>query len=92
MTCSYYKSKNGRVQFSALGGYDIASLSIDGEEYYSPETVKANLTRAAKIANEYYDCYKGWSDYHILMEASKQYECSDCPWHTECELYAKEHE
>lgn len=90
MVCNYYKSENGRVQFAALEGCVASTLNIDGMEYYTPETVNANLQRAAKIANEDYEHYKGWSDLHILLDASKQRECCDCPWKAECELYAKE--
>lgn len=92
MICNFYESENGRVQFTAFEGGEVSTLSIDGEEFYTPETVKNNLQRAAKIANEDYEYYKGWGDLHILLEASNKHECSDCPWHSECELYAKERE
>lgn len=92
MICNFYESENGRVQFTAFEGGEVSTLSIDGEEFYTPETVKNNFQRAAKIANEDYEYYKGWSDLHILLEASNKHECCDCSWQAVCELYAKEHE
>lgn len=89
--CRPYESNDGRVEFTycefGRPGERIYGLIIDGEEVTVPlDAIEADIERAARIVNEYYDDYRGYDATHILLDGDvKEVGCPDCPWFEECE-------
>lgn len=79
----------GRIVAVEMNG-DIDGLMIDGAEVPCSEEY---IRIAAKMANEYYDCYSGWDDTHILLDAdSCEMPCRLCPWFDVCAAMDEETE
>jgi len=80
--CIPYTADGGKIAFAVNEG-ECVGMIVDGEnvEYNDPEVIKA----AAKRANDDYEMYEGRTDMHILVEASVEEDCRDCPFFDECE-------
>ena len=44
----------------------------------------------AKHINPDYDCYSGWDDLHIALDAMHEWGCASCPYKEECDAMGEE--
>ena len=81
--CKPISCKDGKIVVAINNGR-VVSMQIDGEDV---DATAENITRAARIANDYYNDYEGYDDAHILEDARTAVElgCAQCPWRDVCE-------
>lgn len=77
--CKPLEFKNGEVVIAINGG-DIVGLQVNGE------TVDVMpVEHIARLVNEDYDLYEGYSPMEILYDADfSELPCRCCPWFWEC--------
>ena len=79
--CKPLSFMDGKIVIALHEG-TIDSMIIDGTEVDANDE---NIQNAARLANSSYDCYKGWDDTHILIDAeSEELPCRRCPWFDVC--------
>ena len=84
--CKPYTADNNKIQF-AINENGICGMIVDGKD----AEVNDDLIKAlAQRANSDYSEYEGYDDEHILVEASREMPCHDCPFFNECEAMNEE--
>lgn len=85
--CKAVKLLDGKI-VAVLHEGRIESVVIDGiERTVTPELIHG----IAVVVNDCYDCYEGWDDTHILLEAdTKALPCCECPWFGVCGVMDEE--
>lgn len=87
--CKPVSFDNGGVICCVCQG-DIINIEKNGE--IIPVT-EESLHDLAKSLSTSYECYSGWSDTHILLDAKgKELGCDECPWNDVCEAMDMETE
>lgn len=87
--CKPYVSDSGSVcvAVTVLDG-GISQILIDGEE---TAVTADNIQSTAKLVNDDYDLYSGWSDTHILLDGNiSERGCAECPYNAFCQQMDEE--
>ena len=78
---------NGRVVLAINEGR-VDGISIDGQDL---STTPDNIRKVAKMVNDDYGLYEGWTDTEIIWGAEhKELPCRLCPWFEVCQAMDEE--
>ena len=89
----------GNVQLVICGG-TIVDVRVNNEEVY-PDIIENGragysdvlINRIARMINDDYDTYHGWTDIEVIILSDGVYlPCNKCPWFDVCEAMDDEME
>lgn len=80
---------NGRVVLVINEGR-VDGISVDGKKL---GTTPDNIRKVAKMVNDDYSLYEGWTDTEIIQDADhEELPCRLCPWFDVCQAMDEEEE
>ena len=82
--CKPYEADDGMIKF-ALNGGKLTGIVIDGKEFDDTELDQVDFEKLARRVNEYYDDYENRDDLYIILDASDELDCEECPFFYDCE-------
>ena len=89
--CKPYTDKNNEYYLIQHDGEIIDVKTPTGEYNLYDGTLTAEIMESiARAVNSDYDCYKGWTDEHIAIDAMTEIGCACCPFRHVCEAANEE--